>query len=759
MESPRRVVVVTPNGDDDEWRARLLRAGSVAAGIARSPAHAIAMTREMRPDVVIVDSPADGDDVVTEEGLRSLGIPVIHCIAASAVPGLQRIMAAAPCNFLVKPVREGDLSVAIASVCRRQQFEAERANLERAYVVALENIGEGIVAVDSEGRVQYLNRAAEALTGWSRKDASGQPAARLLPPVRDGATGAAGRGAEASASDPADSARRPAIIVIRRQDERMLTTRIDVPSFAAADAFAPTARAMRNVARGRRAEDRFRGLMESAPDAMLIADAAGRIMVVNSQTERMFGYPRSELVGRTVDQLIPQRFHRQHHENYARYAQTPRTRPMGPGQALYGVRKDGTEFRVEISLSPVRGIDEMFVYCAIRDVTERLALESRLRQTQKMESIGQLSGGIAHDFNNVLSVILGYTELAQMKSAAATSAELASYLAEIERAVERAKGVISQLLTFSRPAEPAVDVIRIAPAILQVTELCRATFPATFSIELDLPDHLPGVRIAPAQLHQVLMNLSINARDAMDGKGSVALRVAPVSMSGGECASCHHAFEGDYVLLSMRDEGCGIEPAQMQRLFEPFYTTKPLGKGTGLGLSVLHGVVHSAGGHVEVISNPGQGAEFRIYLPAFPEPADEPRDGVKPARALPRASGNVMVVDDEPAVVSFMCLQLESIGCESEGYSEPALAMAAFAANPSRFDLIITDQSMPNMTGVELARAVLKLRPDVPIILCSGGAEAVDEMTAMDAGIRRLLFKPVSVNDLAVTVAALREPG
>lgn len=407
--------------------------------------------------------------------------------------------------------------------------------------------------------------------------------------------------------------------------------------------------------------------------------------------------------------------------------------------------------------------------CALRgitvDITERKrseqeqhALEAKLRQAQKMESIGQLSGGIAHDFNNILAAVLGYAELTQMAIEDRRDEQLGAYLDEIVQATNRAKDLVAQLLTFSRSDEIAADTVIVAPIVREVVKLLRSTFPSTVSLSLDLAEELPEVRINPVQLHQVLMNLCINARDAVDGAGRIEISVGSVRLDAlANCKSCHQDFQGEHLLLSVRDGGHGIRADDLTRIFTPFFTTKAMGKGTGLGLAVLHGIVHSAGGHVKVISEPGR-TEFEVYLPAQPTTAKRVTEVARRARQAAGAAGRILLIDDEPPIVGSTTGLLENMGCDVTGLSDPEAALRLYSADPRRFDLVITDQTMPGLTGIELAHAMLALRPELPIILCTGFSKSANADSARAVGIRGFLQKPVPAGVLMETVKRLLAP-
>ena len=408
---------------------------------------------------------------------------------------------------------------------------------------------------------------------------------------------------------------------------------------------------------------------------------------------------------------------------------------------------------------PLRRADgSIYGLCGIStDITERKAteaerarLQSQLVQAQKMEAIGQLTGGIAHDFNNILASVLGYTALALEQAGHDT--ELRRDLLQIQRAGERASSLVSKMLQFSRarPAEGVALPLQVQPAIADIITMLRPTIPSSIVIRTELTEAAAIIRIDPVELHQLLTNLIINARDAIEGNGIITVTVRQHRLDDDAvCTVCNAAVPGEHVELSVSDTGQGIATQALDEVFEPFYTTKEVGKGTGLGLSVVHGIVHRLGGHILVSTQPGQGTIISLLLP----PVDAPvRTVLAGAPSMPPSrSAAVMVIDDEPALVRLTQAMLERNGYRVSGYTDSRAALQAFLAAPAEIDLVISDQTMPGMTGIELARQMLACRSDLPILLCSGYSEQLD--TAMSAGVRRVLAKPVAMPELFQAIA------
>ncbi len=416
------------------------------------------------------------------------------------------------------------------------------------------------------------------------------------------------------------------------------------------------------------------------------------------------------------------------------------------------IRHDNLGKVFAVSIFPVveQGVASGFVHIA-KDITQQLQLEERLRQSQKLEAIGTLAGGIAHDFNNLLAPIMGYAELGLQRLAA--DDPLRAELQQVVDAALRAKGLVSQILAFSRRAPQEKVVLEPRPVIREALKLLRAFLPSTIEIREDIAVDSGAVMVDPTQLHQIIMNLCTNAFHAMRETGGVlGVRLAPAHI-GPEDAKVlsDELAAGAYVKIEVSDTGCGIERRYLARIFEPYFTTKATGEGTGLGLSVVHGIVKSYQGHVTAYSEPGQGSVFRVYLPLVEHVAarTQPATGLS---SLATGTERLLVVDDEEIITGMLRAVLSSLGYRVSVCGNGLEALAIFSRSPDEFDLMLTDMTMPGLTGFEVARQVLTLRPNLPVILCTGFSELVTRELALAHGIREFLMKPVQVQELAATV-------
>jgi signal transduction histidine kinase/ActR/RegA family two-component response regulator len=386
----------------------------------------------------------------------------------------------------------------------------------------------------------------------------------------------------------------------------------------------------------------------------------------------------------------------------------------------------------------------------VEERTQELAkYERQLQQVLKIQAIGTLAGGIAHDFNNILFPIVGYTELTMDEVPADSVAH--NNLEEILKAANRAKDLVQQILTFSRQSGQERKPVKVQSVIKEALKLLRASIPASIDINHKIDDDCHPVMGDATQIHQVIMNLCTNAYQAMQEKGgTLEVKLSEVDVGYDETIEKIGMQPGRHLQLRVIDEGCGMDAAVLERIFEPYYTTKEQGKGTGLGLSVIHGIVKNHRGDITVTSSPGKGTTFKVYLPII-------EDGDIAAQFEPSietAKGNerILLIDDEEQIVSMEQQMLENLGYEVTARTDSTEALKEFSEKPQNFDLVITDMTMPHITGDELAQKLLDIKPDIPVILCTGFNEDITEEKALAMGIQKFVMKPVIKNDLASTI-------
>lgn len=500
-------------------------------------------------------------------------------------------------------------------------------------------------------------------------------------------------------------------------------------------------------------EHRFRATLGSSIDSIVALDRDGHILEFNPAAERSFGYRRDAVLGRLLAPLIvPERYRRYYEQGMQLFRDTGTGAFLGNRVEIILMRADGSEFPVELAIDVAPGSDGEILIGYIRDITERREaeeqrrkLETQLQQAQKMEAIGQLTGGIAHDFNNILTAMNGYVMLAAERIERLGDDRLSRYLERAQRSGERARDLIQQMLTFSRGQRGEPRPVALEPLIREWTGLLDTTLPSSVEVVTDLDPGVPAVLCDPVQLEQVLMNLCINARDAMQAQGTLTIRLHHMPRQHAVCASCRQPVAGDFVAITVSDTGTGIAPQVQERMFEPFYSTKAVGHGSGMGLSMVHGIIHEHGGHLLLDSTPGAGTTLHILLPpiVMEEAPQAPQANVADRKVARQLNGHVLVVDDEPAVGEFMQDLLADWGLDVTVYDDSIAALAGFSADLDRYDLVILDQTMPRMTGFEVAQQLLKLRPHLPVILYTGYSDVITPEQVGAAGVRALIHKPV----------------
>ena len=484
--------------------------------------------------------------------------------------------------------------------------------------------------------------------------------------------------------------------------------------------------------------------IEQAAESVVITDKDGTIQYVNPAFESISGYARKEAVGQNPRTIKSGKHPK---EFYADLWNTISSGEVWRGHFI-NKKKNGTLYEEEATISPIKNTSgEIISFVAVkRDVTEEIKLEDKLRQAQKMEAIGTLAGGIAHDFNNILSAIMGYTELAEYETPEGSNTR--EKLEEVLKAGHRAKDLVKQILAFSRQGDQERKPLQINHIVKEALKLLRASLPTTIEIQQNIETDTGIIEADPTQIHQVLMNLCTNAAHAMNNKGGVlVVGVRNVKIENEEMGlETPNVPPGQYVRLTIRDTGHGMSAEIVDRIFDPYFTTKQKGEGTGLGLAVVHGIVKSYGGVITVDSQIGKGSTFNIYLPAIERKIEE-ETGTR--EAIPKGHQRILFVDDEPSLVDIGRKMLRHLGHEVIVRTSSLEALEAFRNNPDRFDLVITDKTMPQMTGFDLARKLKQIRPDIPIILCTGFSDTTDSDEAKAMGISGLVMKPIVMREMA----------
>jgi len=503
-------------------------------------------------------------------------------------------------------------------------------------------------------------------------------------------------------------------------------------------------------------DERTRAIVETVFDGIIMINDEGIVETFNPAAEAIFGYAGTEVIDQNVAMLMPADYASAHDGYIERYLGGGEASVIGQIRELEGQRSDGTVFPLEIAVNEVnatwilqerRQRPRRVFIATLRDITRQKEMSRQLQQSQKMEAIGTLAGGIAHDFNNILSIILGYTGLTLEEKGLGDDAE--ENLGMILEAGTRARDLVDQILTFSRRGEQERLQIDIQTILEDGLKLLRSSMPSTVDIRKEIGDGPFEVMANPTQMHQILMNLCTNAGQAMESGGILEVKLETKDPTGAETER--------QVQIMVRDTGVGMDSDILERVFEPFYTTKAPGSGTGLGLSVVHGIVSDHGGTITVTSAPGAGTTFTVRLPVSTEGSPHVAPDLSVA---PSGQGRILFVDDEPAVTRMGEKLLGRLGYSVETETSSPEALRRFRTAPDDFDLVVTDQTMPEMTGEVLAQELRRIRPDIPVIVCTGFSKTFTRERARELGIDGYVMKPSLATDLGQVVHdVLRERG
>jgi PAS domain S-box-containing protein len=646
----------------------------------------------------------------------------------------------------------------------------------KQFAAFLEDMPDAIIGVDRNNNIMLVNARAASLFGYQRREMIGKPIELLL------------QGYSGNTLPHPKIARRkdsrarrtvaPMQLAARRKDGSTFPAEILTTS-TQLDGASMVMAAVRDLSDRREDPARFRGVLEASEDAAVGVDSSGRIALVNPEAEELFGYTRRELIDQPVGLLVPQTSLECPSRSPTRSVNGRANVQLAKGTPLEGRRKDGSGFPVEISLSAVATKDGPLVSAAIRDASDRPEtrreqdraevqgardlLESRLHQTHRLESLGQLAGGVAHDFNNLLAAILNYvafvseeiTEEIDIRPVG-TSDRLAAVLSDIGQigaAAERAATLTHQLLAFARREVRNLEVLDINGVVREVETLLRRTIGEHVRLVTQGASDLDSVRADRGQIEQILLNLAVNARDAMPNGGTLSVATENFTVDP-TYATLHPVVEaGSYVRLCVTDTGEGMERETLDRAFEPFFSTKPKDKGTGLGLATVYGIVSQTGGMVELSSEVGVGTAVTILLPSVAAAVTEL---AAPRLVREHRSGEtILVVEDEELVRDVASRILTQHGYHVLVAPTGAEAVALIAGHPGTIDLLLTDVVMPGMTGREVADRVSDVRPEMRVLYMSGHPESViASQGVMEQGIS-LLPKPFTAEDLVDHIRAV----
>jgi PAS domain S-box-containing protein len=649
----------------------------------------------------------------------------------------------------IYPSSEG-LSIYLKDIAKRKDAEQALRQAEQRYRAIFENSPEGIYQTTLDGRFIAANPACARLLGYESPD-------ELISAVRN-----------IGIQIYADPGKRGEVLrllkkngkiqgfeaELRHRDGHILWVSITGQSVCDEQGEVVAIQgALRDVSEIKKAnaareqsELRYRELVENANSIIMRRNPEGKISYFNEYAQKFFGFTEDEIIGKhVVGTIVPETDSagqdlRQLIDVISHFPENYTT------SENENIRKDGERVWISWTNKPIYNDDGALreLLCVGNDATERKKLEEQLRHAQKMEAVGTLAGGIAHDFNNILAVMIGNIELADDDA----SEETRHHLRQALNAGLRGRDTIRQILTFSRKGEQKTKILHLIPLLSDLVKMLRPSFPTTIEISLNIGSDRDTVRADPTQIQQVIMNLCTNAKDAMSPAGGLL----EISLEERQLAAPPEIGmrPGRYVVLSVRDTGQGIDDVVKRRIFEPFFTTKDPGRGTGMGLALVYSVIRGLNGAIEVRSEPGKGSTFTIHLPSIQHRASAYVSSAE--LPLYRGSESILFVDDEERQVETAKRTIESLGYNVTAVTNSTEALELFCRNPGSFDLVITDQMMPLMSGTTLAKHILSIRADIPIIVITGFSETVSPRTAHAHGIRELAMKPLVKRELAETI-------
>ena len=644
------------------------------------------------------------------------------------------------------PRRQADGSILwhgiLQDVTARRLIEEKARSGEARLSAIIHSALNGVITVDEQQNITLFNPAAEEMFGCTEAEAIGRPLDQLIPARYRAAHQQHIRKFGATEIPGRKMGQREGIFGLRRNGEEFpVEASISHVEFGGKKIFTVI---LRDVTVEKKAEEELKqqaSLLDLAP--VMVRDMDNRIVLWSRGAEKIYGYTKEEALGRNSQELLQT----EHPIPLWMIDRLLRTAGVWEGELHHRTRDGGSLYVASQWVlyrdsrgTPIRVLE------VSADITAWRHAEELQTRSQKLEALGTLAGGIAHDFNNILLAINGNAQLAMADVPPENAARQS--LAEILKAGMRATDLVKRILGFSRPQEQKRQVVQLQPVVEEALKLTRATLPARVRFETYFAADLPPAKVDPGQIHQVIVNLATNAAHAIGEKnGTIDIRLDAVTVRPEDRHAAGKLEEGKYLRLYVSDDGCGMDRATLNRIFDPFFTTKKQGEGTGLGLSVVHGIVTSHGGAIAVTSEPSEGTAFHIFFPIATEALEATSD--TPKESTQSRSEHILYVDDEEALVFLATRLLERRGYRVSGFTNAITALKQFREDPGEFDVLVTDLSMPGMSGFELTEEIHRTRADIPVVLTSGYLQADDQQKAESLGIRETIQKPATADKLA----------
>ncbi len=747
----------------EDLKIKLMNFGYDVTATAYSGEQAVESIKTQIPDIALMDIRLGKgmSGIQTALKLKSdYKIPVIYLTAHSDDDTISQAKITEPYGYLIKPFNDAELKSIIEIAVYKLKSDRKVMESEKWFKTTLNSIGDGVISTDMNGTITFMNPVAEILTGWSQADAQGKPLEIVFNIISE---------------ITRKVCENPVLKVIKTgqiiglANHTLLISR-DGKEIPIKDSGAPillnntemvgvilvfqddtkSRIAEKNL---RDSEDRFKKLFEYAPLPYQSLDESGNIIEINHTWLDILEYKRSDVIGKSFGDFLHPEWIGHFKENF------PKFKTIGEvlGVEFEMKKGDGTFIttRFDGKIRENQAGEFIQTHCVFKDISKEKILQKKLkkqeialRQSQKLEAIGNLAGGIAHDFNNILTSILGFTQLSLQGLQQET--ELHDNLSEVLSAGNRAKNLVKQILTFSRKGEQEKHPINLKSLITENIKMLRSTIPSNIKIIKSVPSQPITINANTSQMNQIIMNLVTNAAHAIEDNGIIEIGLELIDLDESYMDQHSDMTPGSYAKLFVSDNGSGIAQESLNAIFDPYFTTKTPDKGTGLGLAVVHGIVKIHGGQIKVYSELEKGTTFQVYLPMTAQTYREIE--VPTENDFIKGGERILFVDDEPTIVKLQKRILERLGYTVTTKTSSLEALETFRSTPDSFDLVITDMTMPEMTGDKLSMAIKDLRSDIPVILCTGFSEKINKETASQFSVEGFLMKPIEIRILSKTI-------